>query len=412
MQTQRWSEYSPVVGRLFVFTFIVGIATGLPEIIFNFYLVSLGFDNTIAGQMVTLTRLSGFLFGIPLGLAVDRFGGVRVIQLVGIFNMLTWLLLLNTTDLNQIRLGYFFAGTLFTAQATAILPLLSRVTTPAQRPLLFGVNFALLMATGSVSAIIGGYLPGAVAEFQGVAATSVTAYRIALHSVFFFTALSLLALVGLHRRIQYQSPVTATTNNTDVVAQRTHLVARSLIVMRSTGRFTLGFAGGMLHPFINLYLRQTYGLPDTQIGVYIAVYIMASVVAALVSSAFITRLGAQRTVVVMALAAAGVMGGAFIGHSVVFVLTYTASMFFIGQIYPAGDVLILNTVGAAQRGFTTSINNMLWSLGWGVAASLSGWLQVTSGFMWPFVIHIVCMLLTAWLFWRNRYPTYESTPHA
>lgn len=412
MQTQRWSEYSPVVGRLFVFTFIVGIATGLPEIIFNFYLVSLGFDNTIAGQMVTLTRLSGFLFGIPLGLAVDRFGGVRVIQLVGIFNMLTWLLLLNTTDLNQIRLGYFFAGTLFTAQATAILPLLSRVTTPAQRPLLFGVNFALLMATGSVSAIIGGYLPGAVAEFQGVAATSVTAYRIALHSVFFFTALSLLALVGLHRRIQYQSPVTATTNNTDVVAQSTHLVARSLIVMRSTGRFTLGFAGGMLHPFINLYLRQTYGLPDTQIGVYIAVYIMASVVAALVSSAFITRLGAQRTVVVMALAAAGVMGGAFIEHPVVFVLTYTASMFFIGQIYPAGDVLILNTVGAAQRGFTTSINNMLWSLGWGVAASLSGWLQVTSGFTWPFVIHIVCMLLTAWLFWRNRYPTYESTPHA
>jgi len=410
MQTQRWSEYSPVVGRLFVFTFIVGIATGLPEIIFNFYLVSLGFDNTIAGQMVTLTRLSGFLFGIPLGLAVDRFGGVRVIQLVGIFNMLTWLLLLNTTDLNQIRLGYFFVGTLFTAQATAILPLLSRVTTPAQRPLLFGVNFALLMATGSVSAIIGGYLPGAVAEFQGVTATSVTAYRIALHSVFFFTALSLLALVGLHRRIQYQPPVTA--NNTDVVAQRTHLVARSLIVMRSTGRFTLGFAGGMLHPFINLYLRQTYGLPDTQIGVYIAVYIMASVVAALVSSAFITRLGAQRTVVVMALAAAGVMGGAFIEHPVVFVLTYTASMFFIGQIYPAGDVLILNTVGAAQRGFTTSINNMLWSLGWGIAASLSGWLQVTSGFTWPFVIHIICMLVTAWLFWRNRYPAYESTPHA
>jgi predicted MFS family arabinose efflux permease len=168
----------------------------------------------------------------------------------------------------------------------------------------------------------------------------------------------------------------------------------------------------MLHPFINLYLRQTYGLPDTQIGVYIAVYIMASVVAALVSSAFIARLGAQRTVVVMALAAAGVMGGAFIEHPVVFVLTYTASMFFIGQIYPAGDVLILNTVGAAQRGFTTSINNMLWSLGWGIAASLSGWLQVTSGFTWPFVIHIICMLVTAWLFWRNRYPAYESTPHA
>ena len=412
MQTQRWSEYSPVVGRLFVFTFIVGVATGLPEILFNFYLASLGFDNTIAGQMVTLTRLAGFLFGLPLGLAVDRFGGVRVVQIVGVFNMLTWVLLLNTTDLNHIRLGYFFAGMLFTAQATAILPLLSRVTTPTQRPLIFGVNFALLMATGSVSAIIGGYLPGAVAEFQGVAATSVTAYRLALYSVLVLTTLALMALVGLHRRIHLQPQVLAPSSASDSVASHTHLIPRSIIVLRSAGRFTLGFAGGMLHPFINLYLRQTYGLPDTQIGVYIAVYIMASVVAALVSSAFIARLGAQRTVVVMALAAAGVMGGAFIEHPVVFVLTYTASMFFIGQIYPAGDVLILNTVGAAQRGFTTSINNMLWSLGWGIAASLSGWLQVTSGFTWPFVIHIICMLVTAWLFWRNRYPAYESTPHA
>lgn len=412
MQTQRWSEYSPVVGRLFVFTFIVGVATGLPEILFNFYLASLGFDNTIAGQMVTLTRLAGFLFGLPLGLAVDRFGGVRVVQIVGVFNMLTWVLLLNTTDLNHIRLGYFFAGMLFTAQATAILPLLSRVTTPTQRPLIFGVNFALLMATGSVSAIIGGYLPGAVAEFQGVAATSVTAYRLALYSVLVLTTLALMALVGLHRRIHLQPQVLAPSSTSDSIASHPHLIPRSIIVLRSAGRFTLGFAGGMLHPFINLYLRQTYGLPDTQIGVYIAVYIMASVVAALVSSAFIARLGAQRTVVVMALAAAGVMGGAFIEHPVVFVLTYTASMFFIGQIYPAGDVLILNTVGAAQRGFTTSINNMLWSLGWGIAASLSGWLQVTSGFTWPFVIHIICMLVTAWLFWRNRYPAYESTPHA
>jgi MFS family permease len=164
----------------------------------------------------------------------------------------------------------------------------------------------------------------------------------------------------------------------------------------------------MLHPFINLYLRQTYDLSDGHIGVIIAIYTLASVIAALVSSAFITRLGAQRTVVTMALVAAGVMGAAFIEQPIVFVLTYTASMFFIGQIYPAGDVLILNTVASSQRGFTTSINNMLWSLGWGIAASLSGWLQVTSGFTWPFIMHIICMLLTTWLFWRNHYPTYAS----
>ena len=230
-------EYSPYVWRLFVFTFIVGVATGVPEIIFNFYLASLGFDNAVAGQMVSLTRLSGFLFGIPLGLAVDRFGGIRVIQAFSIVNLVTWAALLSTTDLTIIRICYFFAGVLFTAQATAILPLLSRITTPAQRPVVFGVNFALIMSTNSVSAIVGGLLPSGFAWLQGIDATSVAAYRQSLASVFVFTMLAMLSLTGLRRAM-------ATTAPTDSTHAEEHPdalpIGRWLIAQRSLGRITLG----------------------------------------------------------------------------------------------------------------------------------------------------------------------------
>lgn len=409
MQSHRWSDVSPLVWRLFAFTLIVGVATGLPEIIFNFYLASLGFDNAIAGQMVSLTRISGFLFGIPLGLAVDRFGGIRTIQIVGLANIVTWIVLLNTTDINVIRASYFFAGIFFTAQATAMLPMLSRVATPAQRPVLFGVNFGLIMTTGIISALIGGTLPGIIAEFQQISPTSYDAYRQALFSSVVLTVLALLSLVGMHKRIQQTSnQSTYTSTHESTLTNNPPLIARRTIALRSMGRITLGIGGGMLHPFLNLYLRQSYDLSDATIGIVIAIFSLASVIAGFISGSLTNRFGAQRTVVFSALFAGLIMLGALIPHPFVFIGIYTLNMFLIGQVYPSGDVLILNTVGTQQRGFTTSINNMFWSLGWAIAASLSGWLQIQSGFIWPIVIHVICMVFTAGIFWFNRYPPYEE----
>jgi MFS family permease len=405
MQSHRWSDYSPLVWRLLMFTVIVGITAGLPEIIFNFYLLSLGFDNAVAGQMASLVRISGFIFGIPLGLAVDRFGGVRVIQLAGVINIITWAILLTTTDINIIRACYFFSGVLFTAQATAILPMLTRVTTPEQRPLLFGVNFALVMATSSISALLGGALPGIIAEWQGFSATSTEAYRSTLYAVFGFTVLAVTSLSGMHKRIMTSQ--VNDDNHIDRLAQPDVLVAKSLILRRAFGRITLGMAGGMLYPFMNLYLRQTYAMPDEQIGATIAFFGFASMLAGLVSGYFTNRFGAQRTVIWSATGAGLVMIAAFIPNPLVFVVAYTIGSMLISQIYPAGDILILNTVAPAQRGFTSSINNMYWSLGWAVAAGVSGMLQVTSGFFWPFALHIILMGVTAVLFWGQRYPAYE-----
>lgn len=417
MNADRRVAYSPLVWRLFTFTVIVGVATGLPEIMFNFYLASLGFDNAIAGQMVSLTRISGFLFGIPLGLAVDRFGGVRTIQWVGVVNIVTWLVLLNTTDIHIIRVGYFFAGVLFTAQATAILPLLSKVTTPEQRPFLFGVNFALIMTTGIISALIGGSLPGVLAQLQGIEATSVEAYRYALYSGILLTILAIISLIGMHARIsqphaQMHNPTDHTeSSHTDESASH-ESIPRRFIVYRSLGRLTLGMAGGMLHPFLNLYLRQQYAFSDATIGVVIAVFSLASVVAGFASGSMIKRIGAQRTVVISAGIAGCVMATVLLPNPFIFMIAYTISMFLIGQVYPAGDVLILSTVGAQQRGFTTSINNMLWSFGWAAAASISGWLQVQGGFTWPIIVHCLCMAITALLFYVNQYPIYGTATKA
>jgi hypothetical protein len=116
------SGYSPLLVRLFTFTFVVGLITSLPDILFNFYLLSMGFDNAVAGSLASILRLSGFILGIPLGLAVDCIGGVRTIQIATVVNMLVWGALLNVRDVASIQVLYFLSGVFFTAQAISIVP--------------------------------------------------------------------------------------------------------------------------------------------------------------------------------------------------------------------------------------------------------------------------------------------------
>ena len=80
----RFSQYSPLVWRLMVFAFIIGLTSSLPDILFNFYLLSLGFDNSVAGELASIVRLAGFAMAIPLGIAVDRFGGISTYQHCGV----------------------------------------------------------------------------------------------------------------------------------------------------------------------------------------------------------------------------------------------------------------------------------------------------------------------------------------
>jgi hypothetical protein len=90
----------------------------------------------------------------PLGIAVDRFGGFVRPGRAAVINIAVWSAVLNVTDLVLLRVSYFL-GVYFTAQSVSILPSLIRVTTPEQRPFLFGLNFSIFMGTGFFSALLG-----------------------------------------------------------------------------------------------------------------------------------------------------------------------------------------------------------------------------------------------------------------
>jgi hypothetical protein len=51
---------------------------------------------------------------------------------------------------------------------------------------------------------------------------------------------------------------------------------------------------------------------------------------------------------------------------------------------------------------------MMWSLGFALAAMLSGRLQVASGFTWPILLYAVGFVATGMLYWMIRFPRYGA----
>jgi len=53
---------------------LFGLASSVADLLFNFYLVSLGYSADTAGLLSTVNRMAGVALGLPIGLLIDRIG--------------------------------------------------------------------------------------------------------------------------------------------------------------------------------------------------------------------------------------------------------------------------------------------------------------------------------------------------
>ena len=61
--------------RLYLFNVIIaGAAMGVFRLLFNFYVLSLGFDEALLGKLVTTNNLTSLLVALPAGYLADQLG--------------------------------------------------------------------------------------------------------------------------------------------------------------------------------------------------------------------------------------------------------------------------------------------------------------------------------------------------
>lgn len=387
-----FADFTPVVFRILIHSLLFGLAASISDVLFNFYLHSLGQGNEVAGQMNSIFRAAGVLFGIPVGMMIDRRGARNVLLFSITAYGASWLALVASPDVRFIAPIYFLVGAANIATYTAIIPLLSSVIEAKQRASFFGINAGATVAVGFVGSLLGGALPGIIAPMVGVAATDQLAYRLALISVSVIGFAAIIPLLGIakaniHHHARSAGQTAAPT------AQ--HKVPFLRLVQFASQGLLLGVGGGLVVPFMNLFYREHFGLPDSQVGLILAISAFAMGFGSFIGGPLSKRFGLRHAAAWTRFLAAPSLLLMLVPNVFVSAGAYYISRLVIGVTFPLADALVMQSVPVEQRGTSTSLSSMLWSLGWSGAALMSGYIQRDNGFYWVFIASGIAYVVSA-----------------
>jgi len=396
--------------RLYLFNVIIaGAAMGVFRLLFNFYVLSLGFDEALLGQLVTTNNLTSLIVALPAGYLADQLGRKVSLLIAGLLTSLSIAGMVLWPNIGVFYATNVLFGLAQSLAAVTMAPFLMENSGEKERTYLFSFSLGLQMASGSLGNWIGGYLPTWIGGWLSVAATNSAAYAGAMLFVSGLYAVSLLPLLflkipqGEHSERSLFTPLSYASKHP---AMLTKLILPMLIT---------SIGAGLIMPFMNVFFRQNYGQPDPVIGALFAWGSLAMGLGLLVAPPLAERLGKIQFVVIsqgLSIPFLVMLGFApWFWLSAAAYYVRVALMNMSGPIY---ETFVMEKVDASARATVASLVSMSWSFGWAFSPTVSGWLQVRYGFgpsfLGTIMLYSVSVILYWAFFWRTKAQTAKPIP--
>ena len=173
---ERISAFHPNA-RLYLLSVVAtGAALGVYRLLFNFYVLSLGYNEALLGTLITTSSLTALIAALPMGYLVDIIGQKRAMIYGGalVIVAIAFMVIFPTS-------GVFIAMSVVlglgqSLNGVAMGPFLMENSGEKERTYLFSFASGLQMASGFIGNWIGGYLPTWMSGLQGGTPTSPLAY--------------------------------------------------------------------------------------------------------------------------------------------------------------------------------------------------------------------------------------------
>lgn len=396
--------FKPNARYYLVSVIVSGATMGGFRLLFNFYVLSLGYDESLLGNLITTSNMTALLMALPMGYLVDRWGRknslmIRTVLLfVAVLTMAIWpsvmiFIIMNIAFGLAMSIGSVVTG-----------PFMMENSDEQERAYLFSFASGLQTAAMSVGNWVGGYLPSWVGGYQQVIPESSSAYAGAMVIISIISLIGIVPILFIRRNYMADvrdgifSPITFAKENPRLLGK----VFTPLLLV--------SIGAGLFVPFMNVFFRVQHNQPDTVVGSLMAWGSLAMGIGLLMAPPLADRLGKLRLVVITQGLSIPFM--ILLGFTPIFwisTLAYYVRMALMNMSNPIYQNFVLERVKPTDRATVASLYSMVWSFGRSFSPSVSGSLQVDYGFGPPFMIAIglyavaICLY---WLFWlRNKTPS-------
>jgi MFS family permease len=376
----RIRAFRPNAWKYLISMLIFGAGYGVYNILLNFYLRSMGYDETFMGLVATTASMTVLIAALPMGYLADLLGRKRSlvisslligpsIVLMVLFPSSFMLIAMNITLGIGSSLGGVTTG-----------PFLMENSGEEERTYLFSISSGLRMAALSVGNWIGGYLPTWSAKLLGTSATSPSAYSWAIGASGILVFLAIVPRLMLKRNSLPGNEKTAFAPIT-FARENPGMLSKLLLPM-----FMTSIGAGLIMPFMNIFFSTVHHQPDHVIGTIFAWGSLAMGVGFILAPAFADRYGKIKVVVVTQ--ALSIPFLILLGFSPWFGLSVVAYFFrviLMNMSSPVYQTFVMEQVDGDSRAMVASLNSMVQSFGRAFSPIVSGQLQVSYGFAPPFV---------------------------
>ncbi|NLS76442.1 MAG: MFS transporter [Chloroflexi bacterium] len=373
---------------------------GIMGVLFNLYLLRLGFDAVYIGLVAGISSMARAVACLLAGSVGARWGARRPMMAGIIVSIIFMALLLANEWLPAgargawILIAYVLAAAGQSTHMVFCTPFLSASTDATTRTHVFSVLAAISPLASFAGSLIGGLLPGALAGALGASLSDVAPYRYALllAPLLLLPTLPILRAVRDMDRGMGQGARQAAERGS---AAPYGIMAMLVVVMlfRWAGRAPTS-------TFFNVYLDDQLGASTALIGALAAAGSLLNVPGALFMPAIVARWGAYHTLIWCTVAMGFcLLPLALVPHWLAAGLSYVLTLGLYGITSPAITVYSQEMVSAEWRPAMSGIMNMSVGLGSGLMAFGGGYAIAALGYRPLFLISAICMAIGAVVFW-------------
>ncbi|HNB35312.1 MAG TPA: MFS transporter [Anaerolineales bacterium] len=395
--------------RLYLLNVIItGAVMGIFRLIFNFYALSLGFDEALLGSLITASSFVALIAALPMGYLADTIGRKGSLILSGILLAVSILAMSIWRTEETFYIMNALSGLAQSLAGVTMSPFLMENSDEKERTYLFSFGQGLQMTMASVGNWIGGYLPSWMGHAQNVSATSSAAYG---NSVLIAGLGALIATLPL---VFIKSPNITRSQRTVFAPFEFAKKNPSLLVKLVLPMLITSIGAGLIMPFMNVFFRVVHHQPDPVIGTLFAWGSLAMGIGLLIAPPLAERFGKIQVVVITQ--AISIPFLILLGFSPIFWIgaaTYYIRLALMNMSSPVYQTFVMEHVEPSARATVASLTSMAWNFGWAFSPTISGWLQVKYGFIPPFIGTITLYTISVFMywafFWRGKL---ESIPAA
>ncbi|MBI5879258.1 MAG: MFS transporter [Chloroflexi bacterium] len=380
-------NFSPNARYFLIASLFNGLVYSVYSLLFNFYLVSLGYQQDFLGLSASLNQLVVLLASLPGGMLGNRIGRRNTLLIGMAGNMLSFVGMVLFTSQAGLLLSSSLYGATFAILIVMGSPFLMDNSRPAERQHLFSIYAAISAAAGMLGGFIGGNFPSLAAGFLGVGAQAPQAYQSALLAVIALQMVGVLPLLRVRTVAGGEKRVMASPLSG--IRQERRLLLRLFLPV-----FVLSIGAGLLMPFAGVFIRSQYNASDAQVGLVFSLTAVVCSTAIAFGPLTAARFGKIRAVIIEeALSVPMLLLAGFSPWFELGVFGWLMRMAFMQMNGPIFNTYLMEVLQPETRTTAASLNHMIWTFGSVVCPVFAGLIQVRYGWS-PLVLGMAALYVT------------------